>query len=96
MFAVVVTLQINPNSLEAFMPLMAENATRSLTDEPGCRQFDVATDPERPGEVFLYELYDDAAAFDAHLASAHFKSFDAAVSEMVLEKTVTTYAEVQQ
>ncbi|MEM7522936.1 MAG: antibiotic biosynthesis monooxygenase [Pseudomonadota bacterium] len=38
--------------------------------------------------MFLYEVYDDAAAFDAHLASDHFKDFDAAVAPMVAAKTV--------
>ncbi len=65
-----------------------------LKDEPGCRQFDVCTDPDRPGDVFLYELYDDADAFQAHLQTPHFKSFDAKVAGMIAQKTVRTYAKV--
>lgn len=95
-FAVVVTFQIKPEKLDAFLPLMQENARKSLVNEPGCRQFDIATDPGTPGEVFLYEVYDDAAAFQTHLASAHFKAFDGAVAEMVAHKHVRTYAEVSQ
>jgi quinol monooxygenase YgiN len=46
----------------------------------------------RPEHVFLYELYDDdRAAFDAHLAAAHFKAFDAAVKAMVASKAVHAY-----
>ena len=37
---------------------------------------------------FLYEIYDDATAFQAHLASPHFKAFDVQVAQMVAEKTV--------
>lgn len=96
MFAVVVTFQIKPDCLADFMPLMTRNAAASLAEEPGCHQFDIATDAARPGEVFLYELYENAAAFDAHLASTHFKSFDAAVGEMIAEKSVKTYGEVIQ
>ena len=96
MFAVVVRLKIKPDHLARFMPLMRQNAATSLRDEPGCHQFDIATDSARPGDVFLYELYTDAAAFDAHLASDHFKSFDAATAESVMEKSVKTYAEVTQ
>ena len=95
-FAVVVTFQIEPDQMAAFLPLMLDNARASLATEPGCRQFDVATDPARPEEVFLYELYDDRAAFDAHLGTAHFKSFDAAIAPMVREKSVKTYARVVQ
>lgn len=94
MFAVVVTFQIAPDTWDDFMPLMSRNAATSLAEEPGCRQFDIATDPARPHEVFLYELYRDAAAFDAHLASAHFKAFDAAVADMIAEKSVRTYSQV--
>ncbi|MBW4708970.1 antibiotic biosynthesis monooxygenase [Roseobacter sp. YSTF-M11] len=96
MFAVVVTLSILPDRLEEFLPLMHRNATASLTEEPGCRQFDVATDPTRPEEVFLYELYVDEAAFQAHLTTEHFRTFDAATGDMIARKSVTTYAQVVQ
>ncbi|KUF10048.1 putative quinol monooxygenase [Pseudoponticoccus marisrubri] len=92
MFAVTVTLTLHPGTRAAFLPLMTENARRSLADEPGCRQFDICTDGAE--QVFLYEIYDSAAAFDAHLDSAHFKAFDAQVAGMIAEKTVTTWDEV--
>ena len=38
--------------------------------------------------------YTDAAAFDAHLSSDHFKAFDARVAQMVASKSVATYAQV--
>ncbi|CTQ52849.1 Autoinducer 2-degrading protein LsrG [Roseibium album] len=94
MYAVTVLFKINEGRQDEFLPLMIENAKLSLKDEPGCRQFDVCTDPARPGDVFLYEIYDDAAAFQAHLQTPHFKSFDANVSDMIAAKTVGTYAEV--
>ncbi len=96
MFAVIVTFQLVPGSAARFMPLMLENATTSRREEPGCLQFDVATDPALPGEVFLYEIYTDAAAFDAHLASPHFKAFDTAVQDMIAHKHIRTYSEVAQ
>ena len=96
MFAVVVTFDIKPQYMADFLPAMTENARLSLLDEDGCHQFDVCTDPARPTEVFLYELYTDAAAFDAHLASAHFKAFDALVAPMIAAKDVRTYSQVTQ
>jgi len=94
MFAVTVVLKIREESMDAFLPLMIENAKSSLKTEPGCRQFDVCSDPARPSEIFLYEIYDDAAAFQAHLETPHFKKFDAGVAEMIEEKSVRTYAKV--
>ncbi len=94
MYAVVVTFQIRPDDMEAFMPAMLENAATSLAQEVGCHQFDVCTDPDRASEVFLYELYTDRAAFDVHLTSPHFKSFDALVTPMILDKKIVTYGQV--
>ncbi|MEO0484549.1 MAG: putative quinol monooxygenase [Pseudomonadota bacterium] len=94
MYAVVVTFKIDPSAAAAFEPLMRANAATSLADEPLCHRFDVCTDPARPGEVFLYELYADAAAFQVHLDSPHFQAFDAATRDMILDKDVRTYAQV--
>ena len=94
-FAVCVTFKVQLDQFKAFLPLITQNAAQSLQVEPGCSRFDVLTDPSRPGEVFLYELYSDAAAFDAHLESTHFKAFDRAVSSMIIEKSVATYTEVR-
>ena len=94
MFAVVVTFRVAEGAMAAFLPAMTENARASLANEPGCHRFDVCTDPTRPGEVFLYELYTDRSAFDAHLASDHFKVFDARVADMIAAKEVRTYTEV--
>ena len=95
-YGVCVTFTIRPHKHAAFMPLMLENARASLASEPGCRQFDVLTDPARPDEVFLYELYDDRAAFDAHLATPHFLRFKEVAADMIAEKREATYEQVMQ
>lgn len=95
-FGVCVTFEIKPGHREAFMPLMLANARASLADEAGCLQFDVLTDPARPGEVFLYELYTNRAAFDTHLGTPHFLRFRDAVARMISGKTERTYSEVSQ
>jgi len=96
LFAVVVTLSLIPGVEAAFLDLMHKNARTSLWSEAGCHQFDVATDPDTPGEVFLYELYSDKAAFDAHLRTAHFIEFDTATAQMIAHKNVRTYSQVFQ
>ena len=96
MFAVCVTFRIKPESLDAFLPLMLENARASLADEPGCHQFDVCQNPADPAEIFLYELYDDAAAFETHKSMAHFKRFDAETADMVATKHVQTFARLTE
>lgn len=95
MFAVVVTFTLKPGQRDVFMPLMLENALVSKCDESDCRRFDVCTDPASPDTVLLYELYNDAAAFQAHLDTAHFKDFDAAAAPLIAEKRVLTFSEVR-
>ena len=91
MYVIAVDFNIHAEHLAAFMPLMLENARVSRETEAGCRRFDVCSDPVQPERVFLYELYDDRAAFEAHLAAAHFKAFDAAARGMAASKTVHAY-----
>jgi quinol monooxygenase YgiN len=85
-YVIIVEFTIKLGEIARFMPLMLENAERSLVDEPGCRRFDVLTGED--GRVILYEIYDDEAAFKAHCASAHFKRFDEAVRPMIASKRV--------
>lgn len=90
-FVVTVRLRVRPGRESAFLTLVRENARASLSGEPGCRRFDVCLAPERPGEVFLYEIYDDAEAFEAHKAARHYLDFDAAAAPMLAAKAVGTY-----
>lgn len=96
MFAVTVLFTLKPGKGARFRDRVAENADTSLAREPDCLRFDVVSDGARPDEVFLYELYTDAAAFDAHLGSDHFRAFDAEVAEMVASKVVRTYGDVRE
>lgn len=91
-FALTVTFTLHAGRLAEFLPLMQANARQSLQDEPGCRVFDVALPLDGPPDtVFLWEIYADRPAFDAHLASPHFRAFDAATTALVKAKTVTFY-----
>ena len=91
MFAGSVKFKIRHDFCEAFLPLITDNAKASLDNEDGCQLFDVCVDKNDRCNIFLYELYDDEAAFATHLATAYFKSFDKSVAPMVQDKQVDTY-----
>ena len=95
MIAVCVTFDIRPPHWEAFLPLMQAQADRSLKEEEGCHRFDICTDIDGLKRVFLYELYTDRAAFDRHLKTPHFISFDADVSDMIAVKDVAVFGHVR-
>ncbi|MBY6116069.1 antibiotic biosynthesis monooxygenase [Mameliella alba] len=96
MFAVTVRIQIKPGAEAAFLDLVQQNARAAVRDEPGCRLFDVCTDPDRPGEVFLYELYEDRAAFESHQTTTHFISFREASAPLVESREIETFAQVHR
>ena len=89
MFVITVEFKVRPEFATQFLAEMIANAQASVTTEPGCRQFDVCTDPQDSTRVFLYELYDDRAAFDAHLAMPHFKEFDRKTGAWLVSKAVS-------
>jgi len=88
LLALIVEFRIQPAHIDAFARAIAENACQSLHTEPGCRQFDVCRDAADPSLFFLYELYDDEPAIDAHLRSAHFLAMDSSTRDWVAAKTV--------
>jgi (4S)-4-hydroxy-5-phosphonooxypentane-2,3-dione isomerase len=91
MYVVTVRLEIDPQHAREFMRTMGEQAHNSLTLEAGCRQFDVSVDPSDLRRVFLYEVYTDKGAFDAHLATPHFRDFDATVRPWVTSRAIETW-----
>ena len=74
-FALIVHLKAKREELDRFMEMALENAAASRSTEPGCRQFDVLSDPEDPAKIAFYEVYDNKDAFEAHLQTAHFKKY---------------------
>ncbi|MBO6676173.1 MAG: antibiotic biosynthesis monooxygenase [Rhizobiales bacterium] len=90
MYVVTVRFQIKPEHREAFSALMRAQARNSLALEPACRRFDVCELENDRNAIFLYEIYDNRAAFDLHLESGHFRRFDEAVADMVATKSVET------
>jgi autoinducer 2-degrading protein len=94
MQALIVEFLIEPAHVDAFAAAIADNARASRETEPGCRQFDVCRDPAEPRRFFLYELYDDEGAIQAHLQSAHFRQMNAATASWVAHKTVRQYQRV--
>jgi quinol monooxygenase YgiN len=78
-----VEFTIKAAAVERFHALILENARLSLEREPGCRRFDVLIDAAAPNRIVLYEIYESPAAFDAHMATAHYKTFAATADDLL-------------
>ena len=83
-FVLIAELQVKPESLAAFVPLILANAQASVAKEPGCLQFDVTQQADDPTKFALYEVYADAAAFEAHGKMPHVQEFFAASKDMIV------------
>ena len=90
-YTITVDFRLKAGAHEAFRRAIDANARASFRDEPGCRRFDVLEPKGDSERILLYEIYDDRAAFDAHVRSAHFAAFQAEVADLVSEKSVIEY-----
>jgi quinol monooxygenase YgiN len=85
---ILVEFLVRPDFAPRFAKLIRANARASVEREPGCRRFDVLLGPDDPCRFVLYEIYDDAAAFDRHLQTRHFKVFAAATEGQIEQRSV--------
>ena len=53
MLAACVDFEIDPESLDVFLPIMQKNASGSLANEAGRHQFDITQDPHSPTKIFF-------------------------------------------
>ena len=83
-FVLIAELQVKPDAVAKFLPLILANAQASVSREPGCFQFDVTQQEDDPTKFALYEVYADAASFEAHGKTAHVQEFFAAAKDMIV------------
>jgi quinol monooxygenase YgiN len=73
MVALAVRMLIGDGNEERAWETALRLATASRR-EPGCRIYQLHRDPSDPRVMFLYEQYEDHAAFESHGASEHFET----------------------
>ena len=89
--ALLVEMRLFPGRRADFMPILLDNATSSLANEPGCRRFDVLLPAEGADRVVLYEIYEDEQAYAAHRTMEHYFRFKAAARDFVAETIVQRF-----
>ena len=93
MYVITVEFEIEESRLELFRVAILTQARNSIAKESGCKQFDVCFCPDRPERCFLYEKYDDLAAFGVHRETRHFAEFTDAVTPWIKTKTVNAWTQ---
>jgi autoinducer 2-degrading protein len=79
---VIVRLEVKPERVEDFLALVTFNASASRK-EPGNLRFDVVRSAAPPSLFYLYEVYQDDAAVQAHRATAHFARWRAEIEDLL-------------
>lgn len=90
-FVITVEFELHDSVITQFMPLMVDNAEKSRTLESGCDRFDVLLPAKGGNHVFLYEIYKDRAAFEAHLKMPHFLEFAEKTKPMIKRRVLGEY-----
>ena len=84
--ALIVHLDIRPESFSEFLGLARAHGVNSHQIESGCLRFDVMTSTEEENHVVLVEVYENDEALESHWISEHMAKYLEEVDDMIVER----------
>lgn len=81
-----VDIDVVPGQVENYLRALKENGAAAVQTEPGCREFNITVSQSNRNHVFIFEVYDNAAALDAHRQTDHFKKYAATTKDMIAKR----------
>jgi quinol monooxygenase YgiN len=79
----VAEIEIDPMQLDAYRAAVQEQIDAAIRKEPGVLVLYAVSEKDNPTHVRVFEIYRDRNAYEAHLASDHFKTYKATTEKMV-------------
>lgn len=76
-------LEIDPAHLESYKTALQEEIATSIRVEPGVLTLYAVSLKDHPTQIRLFEMYANAAAYETHLESPHFKKYKSGTAGMV-------------
>ena len=76
-------LEIEPDQLEAYKAILAEEQEASVRKEPGVLMLHSVAIADSPTHIRLLEVYTDRNAYEAHLKAPHFLRYKSSTEKMV-------------
>src|SRR6476661_2070265 len=76
-------LRIDSSQLEQYRAALREEIEASIRLEPGVLRLYAVSVKGDPAQVRIFEIYADAAAYEAHLQTPHFKKYKTGTQGMV-------------
>jgi quinol monooxygenase YgiN len=76
-------LDVDPAQLERYTAVLREEVETSIRVEPGVLTLFAVSVKDHPTRIRLFEMYADSNAYQAHIASPHFKKYKTGTQAMV-------------
>ncbi|WP_413670746.1 putative quinol monooxygenase [Mucilaginibacter sp. Mucisp86] len=76
-------LVIDSAQLANYMAALKEHAETAVRVEPGVLTLYAVAEKNNPTHITVFEIYADAAAYQAHLQTPHFKKYKSTTKDMV-------------
>ena len=89
----VVEYDIVPAEIDKYLTAIKELGAAAVK-EPGCRQLSIAVSQKDPNHVLLFEVWDNAAALDAFLATDRFKKYQTTTANMISKRDIRAFSSV--
>jgi quinol monooxygenase YgiN len=81
-------LEIDPDQVDAYKAALKEEINASIRTEPGVLTLFAVSIKGHPEQIRLFETYRDAASYQAHVQSPHFKKYKEETRQMVKSLTL--------
>jgi autoinducer 2-degrading protein len=89
-----VSIDVAPGQIENYLAAIKEVGTATIKTEPGCSEFDITVSQKDPNHLFIFEVYDNSAAFDTHLKTDHYRKYAATAKDIVAKREVDPLSSV--
>ncbi|WP_339406909.1 putative quinol monooxygenase [Pseudomonas helleri] len=88
-------LVIDPEQLVAYTTAVREEMEDSIRLEPGVLAIYSVAEKDKPNSLRFFEIYASDEAYQAHIASPHFKKYVAITQPMILSRKLIETVPVQ-
>ena len=93
--AIIATIEVASGKRNQLLPPLMAFRARSLKDEAGTLQFEALASRDDDTKVLVYEIYQDDAAFEAHLSGPPMAQFREQTGGMGMKISVTRCTPVE-
>ena len=91
MLVVTTFYEVEAESLDVFRGAIIRQAEITRMREVGCQRFDVCFDPKIATRCLAYAIYETEAAYNHHLSSDHYRTFDDLIASRVEAQEVQVW-----